>query len=115
MIRLIESTNRAEVEALLSPGGVRDRATEQAAARIVARVRAEGDAALRRYARTLDGWSGPIEVSRRQIDAGARKAPRAVRAALTRAARAHSRGGRGAAAARVAGDAGAGRHRRRSA
>ena len=88
MIRIVSSTNRAEVEALLSPSAVRDRATENAAARIVARVRAEGDVALRRYARTLDGWSGPIEVSRRQIAAGARKAPAAVRAALKAAARA---------------------------
>jgi histidinol dehydrogenase len=88
MIRIVDSSNLAEVRALLSPSAVRDRATEQAAARIVARVRAEGDAALRRYARTLDGWSGPIEVSRRQIEAGARKAPAAVRTALKAAARA---------------------------
>ena len=51
-------------------------------------MRAEGDAAVRRFARSLDGWSGPIEVSRRQIDAGARQAPAAVRAALKQAARA---------------------------
>ncbi len=88
MIRIVSSTNRAEVEALLSPAVIRDRATETAAARIVARVRAEGDAALRRYARTLDGWSGPLEVSRRQIAAGAQKAPATVRAALKAAARA---------------------------
>ncbi len=88
MIRIVSSSNRAEVEALLSPSVVRDRATERAAARIVARVRAEGDAALRRYARTLDGWAGPIEVSRRQIEAGARQAPAAVRTALKTAARA---------------------------
>ena len=88
MIRIVSSTNRAEVEALLSPAVVRDRATERVAARIVARVRAEGDAALRRYAREFDGWSGPIEVSRRQIEAGARKAPAPVRTALKAAARA---------------------------
>ena len=88
MIRIVQFSNRAEVEALLSPSVVRDRATERAAARIVTRVRAEGDAALRRYARTLDGWAGPIEVSRRQIEAGARQAPAAVRTALKTAARA---------------------------
>ena len=88
MIRIVSSSNRAEVEALLSPSVVRDRATERAAARIVARVRAAGDAALRRYARTLDGWTGPIEVSQRQIEAGARRAPASVRAALKTAARA---------------------------
>jgi sulfopropanediol 3-dehydrogenase len=88
MIKIVLSTNRAEVQALLSPSAVRDRATEKAAARIIAAVRAEGDAAVRRYARSLDGWSGPIEVSRRDIEAGARKAPAAVRAALRTAARA---------------------------
>jgi histidinol dehydrogenase len=88
MIKIVQSTNRAEVESLLNPAVVRDRATERAAARIVARVRAEGDAALRRFARTLDGWSGPVEVSSRQIDAGARRAPREVRTALQTAARA---------------------------
>ena len=87
MIKIVLSTNRAEVQALLSPSAVRDRATEKAAARIIAAVRAEGDAAVRRYARSLDGWSGPIEVSRRDIEAGARKAPAAVRAALRTAAR----------------------------
>jgi histidinol dehydrogenase len=88
MIRIVASSNRAEVEALLSAATIRDRRTERAAARIVARVRAEGDAALRRFARTLDGWRGPIEVPRRQIAAGARQAPAAVRAALAQAARA---------------------------
>jgi histidinol dehydrogenase len=88
MIKIVPSSNRAVVAALLSPAVIRDRATEKAAARIVARVRAEGDAALRHYARTLDGWSGPLEVSRRQIEAGAQKAPAAVRAALKAAAKA---------------------------
>ena len=88
MIRIVSSTNRAEVASLLNPATIRDLATEKQAARIVARVRAEGDAALRRFARTLDGWRGPIEVPRRQIEAGARQAPAAVRAALAQAARA---------------------------
>ncbi|MGE4082060.1 MAG: histidinol dehydrogenase [Vicinamibacterales bacterium] len=88
MIRIVNSSNRAEVEALLSPAVIRDRATERAAAAIVERVRAEGDAALEHFARTLDGWEGPLEVPRRQILAGARKAPADVRAALKAAARA---------------------------
>ena len=65
---------------------IRDKATEKKAATIVDRVRAEGDAALREYARALDGWSGPLEVSRKQIEAGAKKAPANVRAALKQAA-----------------------------
>jgi len=86
MIRIVQSSNRSEVEGLLSPTVIRDRATERAAARIVGRVRAEGDVALREYARSLDGWSGALEVTRKQIAAGAAKAPAAVRAALTEAA-----------------------------
>ena len=103
MIRIVQSTNRAEVEALLTPAVIRDRATEKKAPRRSSRTCAtSGDAALRRYARALDGWSGPLEVSRRQIEAGAKKAPAAVRAALKQAADGDSRRRRGAAAARVA-------------
>ncbi|MEZ5292737.1 MAG: histidinol dehydrogenase [Vicinamibacterales bacterium] len=85
MIRIVESTNRAEVDALLKPAAVRDRATERKASAIVERVRREGDRALRAYAKALDGWGGALEVPRRSIDAGARRAPAGVRAALTRA------------------------------
>ena len=42
MIKIVESTNRDEVRALLKPTAIRDRATERTAARIVARVRTEG-------------------------------------------------------------------------
>jgi histidinol dehydrogenase len=87
MIRIVQSTNRAEVAALLAPSAIRDRQTETVASRIVARVRRHGDPALRTCARTLDGWSGPLEVSRRQIESGARKAPAAVRSALAQAAK----------------------------
>lgn len=86
MIRIVRSNNTAEVDALLKPSVIRDLVTEKKAVRIVDRVRTEGDAALRELARTLDGWSGPLEVSRTQIEAGAKKAPPAVRAALARAA-----------------------------
>ncbi len=86
MIRIVQSQNAAEVESLLRPSAIRDRATEQKAARIVDRVRADGDRALKEYARTLDRWAGPLEVSRKQIEAGAKKAPAKVRAALSRAA-----------------------------
>ena len=86
MIRIVSSTNREEVASLLNPKTVQDRATERKAARIVERVRTEGDVALREYARALDGWGGPLEVSRAQIEAGAKKAPATVRAALTQAA-----------------------------
>ena len=86
MIRIVQSTNRAEVEALLKPTVIRDQATEKKAATIVEHVRNGGDEALKAYAKALDGWGGPIEVSRRQIEAGAKKAPAGVRAALKQAA-----------------------------
>ena len=86
MIKIVHSTNRAEVEALLKPSVIRDQATEKKAATIVEHVRNGGDEALRAYAKALDGWSGPLEVSRKQIEAGAKKAPAAIRAALKRAA-----------------------------
>lgn len=88
MIRIVPSTNRAEVEALLSSTRVRDIATERAAARIIGRVRREGDAAVRAYAQRLDGQHGPLEVSRRDIERGAASAPAHVRRALGQAARA---------------------------
>lgn len=86
MIRIVASSNTSEVQSLLNPATVRDRRTERAAARIVDRVREGGDAVLREYARSLDRWSGPLEVTRKQIAAGAKKAPAAVRAALAQAA-----------------------------
>lgn len=86
MIKIVQSTNRAEVEALLKPSVIRDQATEKKAATIVEHVRNGGDEALKAYAKALDGWGGPLEVPRRQIEAGAKKAPKAVRAALKRAA-----------------------------
>ncbi|MBL8139190.1 MAG: histidinol dehydrogenase [Acidobacteria bacterium] len=86
MIKIVHSTNRAEVMALLKPSAIRDQATEKKAATIVEHVKNGGDEALRAYVKALDGWSGPLEVSRRQIEAGAKKAPKAIRAALARAA-----------------------------
>ena len=86
MIRIVQSSHIAEVESLLMPSLIRDQTTEKKAKRIVDRVRAEGDVALRDLARTLDGWSGPLEVTRAHIEAGAKKAPAEVRAALARAA-----------------------------
>ncbi len=86
MIRIVEAGNRAEVAALLKPSVIRDRATEKKAQVIVDHVRNGGDEALRAYAKALDGWGGPLEVPRKQIEAGAKKAPAKVRAALKAAA-----------------------------
>jgi histidinol dehydrogenase len=53
----------------------RNGAVQRRVARIVADVRARGDAALLAYARTLDGLAGPIEVSRAQMTREARRVP----------------------------------------
>ncbi len=86
-MKIVSSTNRRAVAALLSATRIRDRATESRTAEIVARVKRGGDAALVRYARELDGLTGPIEVPRRRWDTAARTLAPAVRTAIGRAAR----------------------------
>ena len=90
MIRIVDSTNRRAVAALLSPERTRDVATERRVVAIVSDVRRGGDRALVRYARELDGLNGPIEVSRDEMRRAAREVPAPVRAAL-RAAASHIR------------------------
>ena len=85
-IRIIEAADTRAVEALLSPRRADDRAVRRRVSRIVEAVRAEGDAAVRRFAREFDGFSGPFEIPRRAWQAEARKAPRDVRSALKVAA-----------------------------
>ncbi|MDP1571433.1 MAG: histidinol dehydrogenase [Vicinamibacterales bacterium] len=86
MIRIVQAANRREVASLLSPAVIRDAATDRAARRIVDRVRKDGEAALKMYARKLDGLTGGIEVTRAQMEAGAAATPAAVRAAIRRTA-----------------------------
>ena len=86
MIKIVESSNTKAVAALLSTSRVRDRATEQRAARIVDAVRRGGDRALRRYAHELDGLAGPIEIPLAEWEPRAAELPRGVRAAVRRAA-----------------------------
>ena len=87
MIRIVESTNRRAVKALLSPERTRDAATERRVAAIVSDVRRNGDAALIKYARALDRLDGPVEVSTDDMRAAARQVPATVRAAIRTAAR----------------------------
>jgi histidinol dehydrogenase len=65
MIRIVSSTNRRAVARLLSATRLRDVATERRAAEIVDAVKRGSDTALRRFARELDGLSGPIEIPMR--------------------------------------------------
>lgn len=86
-MRLVDSTNRRAVTALLSATRIRDRDTETRASAIVERVRKGGDAALLSYARELDGLKGGIEVPRAEWVAQAKTLAPAVRAAIKRAAK----------------------------
>ncbi len=87
VIRIIDSSNRLAVAQLLSATRVRDRTTEQKAARIIAEVRRGGDRAVRRFARELDGRSGPLEVPRQEWASRAAELPRETRTAIRQAAR----------------------------
>jgi histidinol dehydrogenase len=87
MIRIVQSSNRRAVTALLAPERTRDAATERRVAGIVAAVRRDGDKALIRYARTLDNLDGPIEVTLDEMRRAARGVPAGVRAAVRTAAR----------------------------
>jgi histidinol dehydrogenase len=87
MLRIVESTNRRAIAALLAPERTRDAATERKVAAIVADVRRGGDAALRRYALKFDGQDGPIEVSAEEMRDAAATVPAPVRRAIRAAAR----------------------------
>jgi len=87
MIRIVDANDTAAVKALLWPARDRDGETEQRVARIVADVRTDGEAALLRYARELDRLDGPIEISRKEMQAAARTVPARVREAIAVAAR----------------------------
>ena len=87
MLKIVESTNRRAVEALLSPKRPRDAATDRRVATIVSDVRRKGDRALLKYAKSLDGLTGPIEISRPEMQTAAATVPKSVRAAIRAAAR----------------------------
>ena len=87
MLKIVESTNRRAVEALLSPERSRDAATDRRVATIVSDVRRKGDRALLKYAKSLDGLTGPIEISRPEMQTAAATVPKSVRAAIRAAAR----------------------------
>jgi histidinol dehydrogenase len=86
-IRIVKSSDAPAVEALLAPRREDDAAIREAVAGIVEAVRAEGDAAVARFAREFDGVEAGAEVPRAVWKRAARKAPREVRAALSLAAR----------------------------
>ena len=87
MLKIVESTNRRAVRTLLAPERIRDASTDKRVARIVGDVRADGDAALLRYARSLDRLDGPLEIGVDEMRAAAKTVAPAVRRALREAAR----------------------------
>jgi histidinol dehydrogenase len=86
-MRIVDAADRDAIRELLSPQRVRDRKTDRRVAKIVADVRAHGDEALLRYARTFDRLDGDIEVSRQEMVKAARTVPTAVRRAIRTAAK----------------------------
>jgi histidinol dehydrogenase len=86
MIRIVDANDTAAVKGLLWPERDRDGATDQRVAQIVADVRTSGDAALLRYAREFDRLEGPIEISRKTMQAAAKSVPARVRTAIAVAA-----------------------------
>jgi histidinol dehydrogenase len=86
-MKIVESTNRKAVQALLAPERVRDVATERRVATIVTDVRRGRDSALLRYARELDRLDGPIEVTTAEMRKAASRISPRVRTAIRAAAR----------------------------
>jgi len=87
MIRIVDANDTAAVKALLWPERDRDGETEQRVAQIVTDVRTNGEAALLRYAREFDQLEGPIEISRKEMQAAAKTVPSRVRQAIRIAAK----------------------------
>jgi histidinol dehydrogenase len=86
MIRIVDTSDAASVKALLWPERDRDGDTEQRVATIVGDVRTDGEPALLRYAQELDRLDGPLEVSRKDMQAAAKTVPARVRTAMAVAA-----------------------------
>ncbi len=86
-MKIVDSSNRRAVRALLSPERARDAATDRRVAQIVRDVRRDGDKAVQRYARRFDGFEGALEISKEEMRDAAAQVPRPVRAALRAAAR----------------------------
>jgi histidinol dehydrogenase len=87
MLKIVDSSNRRAVQALLDSSRMRDAATDTRVAKIVSDVRRRGDVALVAYARSLDALDGAVEVGRDEMRAAAATVPARVRAAIRAAAR----------------------------
>jgi histidinol dehydrogenase len=86
-MRIISATDGRALSRLVDPPRERSTGVERRVRVIVDDVRRSGDRALRAYARRLDGLEGSLEVSRNEIEDGARQTPARVRRAISSAAR----------------------------
>lgn len=86
-IRVIDSSDTRTVAGLLNRRPGRDPLVWRRVGAIVEQVRRGGDPALRAYARKFDRLDGPVEVSRAEIEKGARLVDLEVRRAIATAAR----------------------------
>jgi histidinol dehydrogenase len=87
VIRILDGSNARQMKALLDRLPRRDPALERRVARIVDRVRRDGDRALLSYARRFDRLEGPIEVSAPEMADAVKRVPRRTRDAIRTAAR----------------------------
>lgn len=87
MLKRIETTDTAGIDALVRHDAARDPRVVRTARRIVDAVRSGGDKALLAHARRLDGLRGALEVTPDEILAGAARVPRDVRRAIATAVR----------------------------
>ena len=78
-MRVIPSTNKRAVAALLDRRPGRDEVIQRRVKAIVDRVRSRGDQALLSYARKFDGLEGSIEISAGEIELAARSVEPNVR------------------------------------
>jgi len=86
-MRIISSSNRRAIDWLASRDAARSPVVERRVRRIMADVRRRGDAALREWSHRLDGLTGPLEVSVRELRRGWDATPPPLRASLRLAIR----------------------------
>ena len=86
-MRLIQSSAKRDVDALIDQRAQPDPAVESRVRTIITDVRQRGDDAVLQYARQLDGLDQPMEVSARVMRTAARSVSLEVRRAITLAAR----------------------------
>jgi histidinol dehydrogenase len=87
MIQIIENPERARWNELAARAGSDDEAVVTRVLSIIDQVRREGDQALLRLAREIDGYSGPFLVSQKEIDASGDSLIPSLRKAIETASR----------------------------